>query len=348
MELIDAHRRYETPGLESKGAEGAGQDRQCLSAGWGSSGEAEGYFQELEHDHRTLGIRSGWWISTPAGAALCDTGEVRQGACLMVEAEALLARQQQDGVLAWSRIELATILLKQGKTARRPWPSWNRPPPAASGEGADSVTLGPLAHRHGHRAGMPWANRPRRCGTWTRPSRFCPEQNLRFLAWVHEVCECWASGRSPGGPGASKTFVQTRHAWICGCRNSGALQCASGVRSRPQGAGGQTLRAPAAVAGAEKFKGSCRSDAYWQFLVVACCCWSLGILVMCTSAATPARCSTSPTDELTSIHNRRQIQGQRAQMVRQARAPGRSHWSVLLLDVDHFKKVSSQLGRRQG
>lgn len=65
MELIDAHRRYETLGLESKGREVLARIANAYRR-MGLFERAEGYFQELEHDYRTLGIRSGWWIFTPS------------------------------------------------------------------------------------------------------------------------------------------------------------------------------------------------------------------------------------------------------------------------------------------
>ncbi len=123
---------------------------------------------------------------------------------------------------------------------------------------------------------------------------FAREQNLRFLAWVHEVRArvLERQGRVGEALASLKAFVQTRHALDQRLREQRALQMRFEFDLARKGAGEPDPQSPAAVAGrkVQAVAGATLLAISGGGPVAA----GHGDTGDPTSGAVPARCSASP------------------------------------------------------
>jgi diguanylate cyclase (GGDEF)-like protein len=86
---------------------------------------------------------------------------------------------------------------------------------------------------------------------------------------------------------------------------------------------------------------------YWQTLVTVLALLLLGSMVLYQLSRSRKMRRLAMTDELTGIHNRRQIQAKAQTMLQQAKSLDQP-FSLLLIDIDHFKQINDGWGHQAG
>lgn len=86
---------------------------------------------------------------------------------------------------------------------------------------------------------------------------------------------------------------------------------------------------------------------YWQTLVTILVLLLLGAVVLYQLSRSRKMRRLAMTDELTGIHNRRQIQAEAKTMLQQAKSLEQP-LSLLIIDIDHFKQINDGWGHQAG
>lgn len=347
MELIEAHKRFEELGQDGKAREVLSQIANAYRR-MGLYVRAEGYFQELERDYSTLGDQERLVdIRSQQGLLYAEMGELNRALPLMAQAEQLYRSQHKEGLLAWIQIEMATILINQGKVAEAMARLQQADVILRSREDVDSVTLahwqlvmGMAEDALGHPTKALYYL------THAEPI-FAREKNQRFLARVYEVRAriLEQQGQVNAALASLKLYVQTRHALELVLREQRSLQMRFEFDLARKELENQALKTKQLLQEA-KLK-QLQERRQWQYLVVILLLVVMGMLALYQFNRSRKLRRLAMTDDLTGIHNRRQIQAQGQAWFKQAREQGKS-LCVLILDIDHFKQVNDRLGHHMG
>jgi diguanylate cyclase (GGDEF)-like protein len=345
--LMAAHRSYEALALSSKAREVLGNIANAYRR-MGLYERAEGYFKELEKEYSNEGDREHQVdILSQQGLLYSEMGMYERARPLMEQAEQYYQQQQQDGLLAWIKIELATILLQQGQIdpamtkLRRAEVILHRR------DDIDSVTLGHWQLVMGMVLGAK-GELTRALESLARAEPiFVKENNQRFLARLYEARARLfeQEGNTREALTNLKLYVKTRMEIEKGLMAQRSLQVRFEFELARKELANQALKNKQLLQEAELKQ--LHERRYWQYLVLSLVVVVMGMLVIYQYRRSRQMHRLAMTDELTGIHNRRQIQAQGEAWFRQARTSGKS-LSVLLLDIDHFKQVNDQLGHHIG
>ncbi len=346
-ELIEAHQRYQDLGMEDKGREVLTLIANAYRR-MGLYERADDYFKELEQDYRELGAREQLVdIHAQQGLLYAEMELFDRALPLMQEAERYYQSQHREGLLAWSQIEVATMLLNQGKVNEAKAKLQQAKVLLHDREGSDSVTL---AHWQ-----LVMAMALDASGEQTRAldylaqaeAVFARENNQRFLIRVYglrsRIFE--RQGRVGDALASLKQYVQTRHATELVLREQRSLQMRFEFDLARKELENQSLKTKQLLQEA-KLK-QLQERRQWQFAVVILLLLVLGMLVLYLFNRSRKMRRLAMTDELTGLHNRRKITMRGKACFNQAKSAGRP-FSVLLLDIDHFKLVNDQLGHHMG
>ncbi|HCT2506398.1 TPA: GGDEF domain-containing protein [Aeromonas dhakensis] len=178
-------------------------------------------------------------------------------------------------------------------------------------------------------------------------SIFRHEQNRYFLAQIYQARArlLEQQGKVNEALAAIKQYVRTKSELDRLLNAQRSTQIRLEFDMARKDLENQTLRANQRLQ-EEKLK-QLQERRYWQYLVVSLLLLVMGLLVVHQRSRTRKMQRLAMTDELTGIHNRRQIQAKGQVLFRQAREQGKA-LSVLLLDIDHFKLVNDRLGHHVG
>ena len=265
----------------------------------------------------------------------------------MIQAEQLYRSQQKEGLLAWIQIEIATILLNQNKVVEAVSKLQQADAILRGGESSDSVTLGHWQLVMGMAEAA--QSNPTKALYYLAQAEpiFVKEKNQRFLARVYEVRAriLEQQGQINGALASLKKYVETKHSLERVLREQRSLQMRFEFDLARKELENQALKTKQLLQEA-KLK-QLQERRHWQYAVVILLLLVMGMLALHQFNRSRKMRRLAMTDDLTGLHNRRQIQAKGQAWFKQAREHGKT-LSVLQLDIDHFKQVNDTLGHHMG
>lgn len=310
---------------------------------------AHEYFEEVmqayqqRHDQNSL-------IDVGTLLAILYTDEDRyaQALPLLEAAERYYRQEQREMDLAWIRVELAWSLLNLNRIDEALIKlEQAKPVLYRYEEDTDEATLGLWqlvmgltleAKKEGDQA-LHYLARAE--------SIFSQEQNQRFLAWIYQararILE--QQGQVNGALAALQQYVRVKSELDDLLNEQRSAQIRLEFDLARKDLENQTLKTRQLLQ-AEQLK-QLQERRQWQYAVVILLLVIMGMLVLYLFKRSRKLRQLAMTDDLTGIHNRRQIQAKGEEWFRHARDNGKP-LSVLLLDIDHFKQVNDRLGHHMG
>ncbi len=310
---------------------------------------AHEYFEELmqaylqRHDQSNLID-----VGTQLAILYTDQGRYEQALPLLEAGERYYRQQQREMDLAWLRVELSWCLLNLKRVDEALTKLEQAKPVLYRHEkDTDEATLGlwQLVMGLTLDAKKEWDKALHYLAR--AESIFSQEQNQRFLAWIYQararILE--QQGQVNGALAALQQYVQIKSELDRLLNEQRSAQIRLEFDLARKELENQTLKTRQLVQ-AERLK-QLQERRQWQYIVVVLLLVVMGMLALYLLNRSRKLRQLAMTDELTGIHNRRQIQAKGEVWFRQARDNGKP-LCVLILDIDHFKQVNDTLGHHMG
>lgn len=342
-----AHDIYERLGLEAWRLHQLGEIANTYRR-MGVFDRALEYFKELERAYQQQGDEENLNdIRSQLGILYSDTGRHTEALALFEEAAHYFKRNGWGMDEAWALTEVAHSQLKLGRVDEALVNLQQAETLLSRKQETDTATLGQwrlvmgLAEEaHGR------LNRALYFLAVAEPI-FIQEHNQRFLATIYRVQAriLEKQGQANAALASLKRYVAI---WEELERDLGAqrsIQMRFEFDLARKEVENENLKTHQALQA--QLLDQLQERRYWQTLVTILVLLLLGAVVLYQLSRSRKMRRLAMTDELTGIHNRRQIQAEAKTMLQQAKSLEQP-LSLLIIDIDHFKQINDGWGHQAG